>query len=275
MIKIKERTWVLMGGLFGMVLMLMLFPQLLYAGKLKVVTIPQEDQLREKGILIICPTNGTNQYCPEPDLDYDPHTEYKIHFVDPQGNNVDPVSITCTVIEKDVCHVPTGGGKQPGRRQTDLLDVETEATDLFNISDQFVCKYRSVKPGVGVLEVYFMNTPVGSDSNRNTVFIGDHILKVEAEDANGNKGAEIQDFCVLGFPTCGFFGEPYNCTQSAKVPDFFFPTKWPDDTIMNKYADPIYPFASCKNIALWQREVLGEEVQFCFEDFKLRGFQDP
>ena len=51
MIKIKERTWVLMGGLFGMVLMLMLFPQLLYAGKLKVVTIPQEDQLREKGIL--------------------------------------------------------------------------------------------------------------------------------------------------------------------------------------------------------------------------------
>src|SRR3972149_3951409 len=268
MIKIKERTWVLMGGLFGMVLMLMLFPQLLYAGKLKVVTIPQEDQLREKGILIICPTNGTNQYCPEPALDYDPHTEYKIHFVDPQGNNVDPVSITCTVIEKDVCHVPTGGGKQPGRRQFDLADVEAEATDLFNISDQFVCKYRSVKAGVGVLEVYFAD----SRSNRNTVFIGDHILKVEAVDANGNKGAQIQDICILGFPTCGFFGD---CTDNEKIPNFFFSTLWPDETFMNKYADPIYPFASCKNIALWEREVLGEEVQFCFQEFKIRAEQDP
>jgi len=129
-----------------------------------------------------------------------------------------------------------------------------------------------VKPGVGVLEVYFMNFPVGSGSNRNTVFIGDHILKVEAVDANGNKGAQIQDICIVGFPTCGYFED---CTDNEKIPNFFFSTLWPDETFMNKYADPIYPFASCKNIALWQREVLGEEVQFCFQEFKLRAFQDP
>lgn len=219
------------------IIAILIVPLLSYA-RLTVKTIPQEDQMRQKGIMILCPLAnfgepGSFDFCaaefefPE-NVVFDPHTEHKLHVEDANGNNVDPDSIKCTIIEKDVCHVPFSktGGRQ--------FDAEVEATNLVDISNRFICKYRKDKePGLGVLEVYFTGP-------RSPLFIGDHILKIEAE-KDGDKGSEIQDICIIGFPFTGELGA--------------FGVDWPEDGFKIKFADPLFPFASCKNLALFEREV--------------------
>jgi len=208
-------------------------------GELEIQTIPQEDQLRKKGIMILCPDSFSYSFCSyfkEVSQVRDTHAEYKID-IRLNGENVHPDFFTCNVIEKEVCHIPPEKGGFAG-----------EATELFDVTSHFKCVLNdSEKDGAGVLEVYYIGNP------EDARFIGDHILKVEAC-VGGVCGAEIQDLCILGEPTCDSFRD---CTSESKEPNFFFPVKWSSERLETifKFADPIYPFASCKNLALWQREL--------------------
>src|SRR3989337_2007545 len=183
------------------------------AAGLKIQTIPQEDQLREKGIMILCPDGFEYDFCITPftrgedstQFIRDIHAEYKID-IRLNGENVHPDFIACNVIEKEVCHIPPEKGGFAG-----------EATELFDVTSHFKCVLNdSEKDGAGVLEVYYTGN---ADDAR---FIGDHILKVEAC-VDGVCGAEIQDLCILGEPTCISFRD---CTRELKEPNFFFPVKW-------------------------------------------------
>jgi hypothetical protein len=245
-------------------------------------TIPQDDQLREKGIMILCPPPGTFEtgsgvanfdFAPCQDnfrilgtgfdgdigdliivsWDADYHAEYKVDFR-LNGVDTDPDSFECVILEKDVCN--------PKNRQ---FVVEEEATVVVDISDTFICKFRKAAghPGVGVLDLYWV------DLDFDESYIADHIFKVKAT-ANGQSGAEIQDLCILGFPSCrgfeclddqGRFTDncsfDSDCTNFNKNENYYFPI-FSDaiatvPTQFNLYADPLYPFASCKNAGIWQR----------------------
>ncbi|MGH7799886.1 MAG: hypothetical protein ACREOW_04545, partial [Thermodesulfobacteriota bacterium] len=98
------------------------------------------------------------------------------------------------------------------------------------------------------------------------VFIGDHILKVVAR-ADGNVGSEIQDICILGFASCRGFVDRF--TQDSELDDCrsfgrelpnsffytpnFFTSVFSGGEPFTVFADPLFPFASCKDAALWER----------------------
>jgi hypothetical protein len=311
----------ILGLLSGGLLTLMLTMNV-YAGispaatSLTVTMIPEDDQLREKGVMLLCVdipgvcdnisnlcrvgTVGNscsqNSDCdvscdalgtsPTADTSEDLHAAYKIHVVDNLGQNRCPSTLECKVVEKEVCHV---GNKAQGG----LSSIEVEATETIDVSRFFDCTFLcgegscnfsnntcldgpnqgepcssdadcSVKPGVGVLNVNFSELP-GTD------FIGDHMLKVIAcVEPEGICGSEIQDLCILNWPTCRAFrsvgmGRPDAC-RNDKDPNFInFATGVP--------ADPIWPFASCKTAAFWQRNVAsGLPVKQClFSGGKLVG----
>jgi hypothetical protein len=224
--------------------------------ELDIQIIAQEDQKREKSVMQLCSNNNGPEPCFEGDRDL--HAEYKILFA-ADGVNVDPDTLTCKVVEKEVCHVPSG--KTPAQ-----FFVEKEGTDTFDVSDRFVCKFRkSPVPGTGVLDVYF--TGDASDP----IFIGDHILKVEATKGD-RSGAVIQDICILDFPQCrcGEYDPNSNqcsdiCSDNPNYRDFWFSVDWPGGGTLNKFADPMAGFSSCKNLAIFQRNVVAEfPVELCF-----------
>ncbi|MGH7799878.1 MAG: hypothetical protein ACREOW_04505 [Thermodesulfobacteriota bacterium] len=83
--------------------------------------------------------------------------------------------------------------------------------------------------------------------------MGDHIVKIVAE-VDGIFGSEIQDLCILDEPNCD---PPYfdTCHGSfLKDEAFSFNVSGGD----GHTADAIFPFASCKNAALFQRTRLGD-----------------
>src|SRR3990170_5104791 len=109
-------------------------------GRLDVQTIPQDDQLRKKGIIF---TEGHV-------FGDDYHAEYKI---DVRQNGVDvDATIECIVIQKRVCN--------PKNRQIGLI-TEEEITELIDRSDSCECFFRQKTsgvpgsvPGVGVIDLY-------------------------------------------------------------------------------------------------------------------------
>ncbi|MGH7909083.1 MAG: hypothetical protein ACRENW_04440, partial [Thermodesulfobacteriota bacterium] len=84
--------------------------------------------------------------------------------------------------------------------------------------------------------------------------MGDHILKVVAE-RDGAVGSEIQDLCVLAAPNCAFFPGPFidgtQCQDFSKDEGFIFTTQVGSAPL--HAADAIFPFASCKASAQFQR----------------------
>lgn len=197
-------------------------------GRLEVQTIPQDDQLRKKGIIY----TGLDSFSP------DFHAEYKID-IRQDGVNVD-ADIRCIVLHKDVINPKV---RQPG------LISEEEVTEVTDVSEFCECFFRRAPgvPGVGVIDLYceFLDD----------FFLGDHILKVVAE-RDGAVGSEIQDLCVLAAPTCAFFPGPFidgtQCQDFSKDEGFVFSLE-ANLTENIHAADPIFPFASCKSAALFQR----------------------
>jgi len=185
-------------------------------GRLEIQTIPQDDQLRKKGIIIL-------------DSPADFHAEYKID-IRQDGINVDTDSLECIVLHKQVCNPKV---RQPG------LITEEELTEVTDFSDSCVCLFQQAPgvPGVGVIDLFceFPDAPF---------FWGDYILKVVAE-VDGVVGSEIQDLCVLEHPTCFFFD---TCQSDFKDPGFRFDIPGGN----GHTADAIFPFSSCKNAALFQ-----------------------
>ncbi|MGH7799882.1 MAG: hypothetical protein ACREOW_04525 [Thermodesulfobacteriota bacterium] len=269
------------GGVVFMLLMVFGVSLRPSYAELVIQTIPQDDQLREKGIIILCPQQSDGDFessCDEevdfspctddrrvlgqPDIigfpvcvssDTDFHAEYKVDFR-LNGRNVDPDELECLVLQKDVCTFDGG-----------------EATLVVDVTEFFTCKFRSDpnQPGVGVIDVYF-NEDGLRQANR-AVFIGDHILKVVAR-ADGNVGSEIQDICILGFASCrGFeprfqvdsifrddcrsFGQfiPFKVSDKFFYTPNFFTSVFSGGEPFTVFADPLFPFASCKDAALWER----------------------
>ena len=271
-----------MVGSWVVFMLLMVFGPLLspsYA-ELVIQTIPQDDQLREKGIIILCPPQEAEEpgFCEEPNWfpcvdnddairvlgtpdiigfpvcvssDTDFHAEYKVD-IRRNGVNVN-ADIECIVLEKDVCR--SGGG---------------EGTIIKDVTDFFTCKFRQdgINPGVGVIDIYF--NELGLLQFDRSAFIGDHILKVVAR-AGSDRGSEIQDICILGFATCRgfdprfqvdsqfsddcrFFGQEVPFGGDWFYTPNFFTSVFSSGQPYTIFADPLYPFASCKDAALWERE---------------------
>ena len=264
------------GGVVFMLLMVFGVSLRPSYAELVIQTIPQDDELREKGIMILCPVQDSSDpgFCEEADFspctddtrvlgtpdiigfpvcvssDTDFHAEYKVDFR-LNGRNVDPDTFECLVLQKDVC----------------VLDG-VEGTIVVDVTDNFTCKFRHDpdQPGVGVIDVYFNEFGLRENPNR-AVFIGDHILKVVAR-AGGNVGSEIQDICILGFASCrgfdGRFREFDDCRSFGQFIPFpvsdrffytpnFFTSVFSEGEPFTVFADPLFPFASCKDAALWER----------------------
>jgi hypothetical protein len=239
---------------------------LTFGPKLDVVTIPQDNQKLEKGIILLGITPpGLATTNPQNDL----LSQHKI-IVTYNGATLtwrvgDPgPSIACNVLEKDKIAVqpdPKTGDGQQG-------PWENLMTKLVDVSDKFVCKVRWKSPAVGVLEsvgvldVYYVGplplTPnnvlggtAGVTGASVGVWIADNILVVEAFFTVGRTvvfGSDIQDICVLGWGISGL------------LPTFVVPTLnivKPDGTIHYIWPNAMGDWVGCEALALAQRSILG------------------
>jgi hypothetical protein len=237
--------------------------------KLEVTTIPQDDQKREKGIIIlgIDPAAPTTKKDPmQPDL----MSQHKL-LVTYNGAVMTwalgsvGVTIACNVLEKDKVNVvpdpKTGDGKQ--------FPAENLMTKLVDVSDKFVCKprWKSPTPGLlesaGVLDVYYVGplpaaptaaAPLGGVTGASVgVWIADYIVVVEATITIGRTvvfGAEVQDICVLGW-----------AVNVGQLPNVRQPANWiitkPDGSHHYIWQEAFGNYVGCEDIALVQRNVLG------------------
>jgi len=201
--------------------------------KLEVVTIPEDDELRKTGVIII----GLSPKLPTWDKPYDRWC------YDRPGRCVDKLSqhkilvtfngvpvnfkVDCQFIKKEKLHPLQ-------KRQFEREELRTVLSDE---SALFKCKLRSGKPGVGVLDVYY----VGPQEKQ---FIADYIMVVQVWAKFGSTtvfGIEVQDVCVLGWAI------DYNTMRIWK----------PDNTYHFSWPDALGPFVSCEEAALWQRDNQG------------------
>ena len=154
--------------------------------------------------------------------------QFKI-LVSYNGVPVTPDSIFCQFVEKDKA--------QPLKNQQftaeNLVSVPKE-------NSNFICKYREGKPGVGVLDVYYIGDLLPQ-------YIADYILVVGATLAVGRTtvfGTEIQDICLLGFPL-------FEIPQAAPQ----------DGDIHVIVPDALGPYESCEDAALLQRQDSGSRFR--------------
>jgi hypothetical protein len=200
---------------------------------LVVKTIAEDDELRQTGIILM----ANSQSAFEGDstlLASKLLAQYKI-LVTFNGIPVTPTSYTCQIIEKDKVN--------PYKSPQGVW--ENLATKVV-VTDNFICKWRPGKPGVGVLDLYYIGTHTGQ-------FIADYVVVVQATLAIGRTvvyGTEMQDVCVLGWPVVVGVGEQ---AQNA-VPDYKM-TK-PDGTRHYIWADPLGNYMSCEDAALVQKNAL-------------------
>jgi hypothetical protein len=196
---------------------------------LRVTTIAEDDELRETGVMWMADTQAT--FVSGLPLAQDLLAQFKI-LVSYNGVPTTPTSTYCQFVEKD--------------KANPLKDQQFPAENLKSVPKEnpnFICKFRWGKPGVGVLDVYYIGASAGQ-------YIADYILVVGVDLAVGRTtvfGAEIQDICLLGWPTLEA-GTPYVITK-------------PDGTQHWIYADPLgLPTAkwiSCEDVALMQKDQLG------------------
>jgi len=228
---------------------------------LVVKTIPEDDEVRKTGVILLGMTTpefnfavlfpdeyhgliGIIEYpsfllqpgWPEPNTPTYPDflAQFKL-LVSFNGVPVTPDIVTCQVIEKD--------------KANPLKDKQFPAENLKTVpkdqSQNFVCKPRWAKPGVGVLDVYYIGPISGQ-------YISDYVLVVSASYTIGRtivSGAEIQDICVLGWPSTlvqevGFVFKPVPITK-------------PDGTVHWVYADALGTVASCEDMSLLEKYALG------------------
>ena len=244
---------------------------LAFGPKLEVVTIPQDNQKLEKGIIIlgINPANPNSKIAALPT---DLLSQHKI-IVTYNGATLlwsvgsPGPTMACNILEKDKVNVvpdpKTGKGKQG--------TYENLMTTLVDVSDKFVCKVRWKSPAtgvlesVGVLDVYYkgplpkaektvagVSSTAGVTGKSVGVWIADNILVVEVFFTVGRTvvfGSDIQDICVLGW------GVNTNVPQTDSTP-FTRITK-PDGTWHYIWTNAMGDFVSCEDLALAQRDVLG------------------
>ena len=194
-----------------------------------VLTIPEDDEVHKTGIMLLgTPPVGSPYYMSKTDL----LAQFKV-IVSLNGVPV-TARLYCQVIEKDkVNPLKTKQGAWEN-----LVSVPKDMTG------NFVCKYREGKPGVGVIDVYWVGPSATSTIISVGQFIADYILIVQFTYTVGRTviyGTEMQDICVLGWS----FDE-----------DFGVLTK-PDGTEHFVFPAPLGDFNSCEDAALYQKDLLG------------------
>ena len=220
------------------------------APKLEVVTIPQDDQTREKGIMIL----GLGGVTQQGDTAKDLMSQHKI-VVTYNGQiltwslgSTAQVYVACNVLEKDKVRVVD----DPKTTAVPQGTWENVKTKLVDVSANFVCKlrwkspagYSSMQESVGVVDVYFKGTPTSA-------YIADHILVLQAFITIGRTiimGTDIQDICVLGwaFSPTSSTARDLNPVRVTK----------PDGTYHWIWVNPLGNFVSCEDAALAQRNAL-------------------
>lgn len=228
---------------------------------LVVKTIAEDDEMRKTGIILLGMTTPSFDFdvlfqpfgpniqfpavvvtpgWPEPNVQTFPKflAQFKM-LVSFNGVPVTPTTITCQVIEKDKVN-PIKDKQFPAE------NLKTRPLDQ---SQNFVCKFRPAKPGVGVLDVYYVGPTTGQ-------YIADYVLNVGASVTIGRNvvfGQEIQDICVLGWPSTLVQFEIGSVNFAFKP---VIITK-PDGTIHVVYPDALGTVASCEDMALMQHYALG------------------
>jgi len=220
--------------------------------KLDVKTIAQDDQKREKGIILlglVPHSNWVKGYSDElgiPKL----VSQHKL-LVSYNGQTLfwrigspGPV-ITCNILEKDKANPVDDKFGVP----TKQFPQENLVTKLFDVSDKFICKPRWKHPAglpgyfesVGVLDVYYVGPLIPT-------VIADNILVVEASLVIGKtviQGTDIQDICVLGWSMS-------SNDEVITLPD--------GGAVIFSSADALGPFVGCEQAALEQRDNLGVPI---------------
>lgn len=211
---------------------------------LQVITIPQDDQLRQTGLMFLGLTDGKNKAT-------DLMAQFKIivllngHVVATSGRGI-TLTLKCNVIEKDKEALPPDTTKSKTVIVSRQFPRENLKTKLLDVADQFKCKPKWKPNGesVGVLDVYFIGPTVAD-------YIADHILVVMVTYTIGAqtfKGDDMQDICILGWPA-----------DDAIVHTV---TKSNGDT-HDLVENPLGDWAGCEELALYERSVTGQEP---FED---------
>jgi hypothetical protein len=205
---------------------------------LEVTTIAEDDEVRKTGIIVLglTPKTGwdpkpSDAYCnANPGDCIDKLSQHKI-LVTFNGVPV-TFNVDCQFIKKEKLH-PL---QKPQFSEEQLRTVVTDE------SANFVCKLRTGKPGVGVLDVYY----VGPQEKQ---FIADYVMVVMVWTTIGTTtiyGAEVQDVCVLGWAIDS------NTIRITK----------PSGDAHYSWPDALGPFVSCEEAALWERDNQGLPVLY-------------
>lgn len=197
-----------------------------------VLTIPEDDEVHNTGIMLLgSPPAHSPFYLSKTDL----LAQFKV-IVSLNGVPV-TATLKCQVIEKDkVNPLKTKQGVWEN-----LVSVPKDMTG------NFVCKYREGKPGVGVIDVYWVGPSATSTIISVGQFIADYILIVQFTYTVGRTviyGTEMQDICVLGW------------SLYTGASPYFVVTK-PDGTEHYVFPNPLGNFHSCEDAALYQKDLLG------------------
>jgi hypothetical protein len=253
--------------------------------KLQVWTIPQDDQKREKGIILLgldtaigetvnSAANGAAEYqcvdaatwaamdatssltgvnpppiCGPQDL----MSQHKI-LITYNGalwnwriGSTDPQPIVvCNFLEKDKVNVIPDPKTGKGKQGS----YENLMTKMVDVSEQFVCKFRPKSPVVGYYESagildVYFTGPFDGH------YIADTILVVTVSLTLGRTvifGSDIQDICVLGWAVG-------TSPILAKQPTVDI-TK-PDKTHHYIWDNSLGTYVGCEDVALLQRQALG------------------
>jgi hypothetical protein len=193
-------------------------PVLAVAGPTLVVrTVAEDDQIRRTGVIIlgIEPPGPLPQQSPFSTADWLAQFKISITY---NGIAVNATTLYCQVIEKD--------------KYNPMKDQQFPAENLKTVpkdqSGLFVCKWRSGKPGIGVLDVYYVGTAAAE-------YIADYVLVVSATYTIGRTvvyGTDVQDICVLGWPVVIALGQ-------------------------FSFFDPLGSYVSCEDAALAEKDAAG------------------
>lgn len=239
---------------------------------LTIVTIAEDDEVRNKGIMILCVTGALDftdprdqeaarafdedtceagpQYFYEPPLPsawIDKWADYKVIVLLPNGAKFFwPVSqafptglvLACEVIEKDTV--------EPKIPQASWEVLKKMVVD---VSGDFECKFRWKAIGgffwsVGVLDVYYTGV-------QNSEHVAPYILDIQASYTDPVSrvvyyGAEMQDLCILAWP----FSDDDEWQKEA------FTLYKPEGRTVVRVPDPLDGFVSCEDATLFQRQLL-------------------
>ena len=199
--------------------------------RVNIKSTAEDDLVRRTGIMVL----GSGKPAGWPfsySAGWDYFAQYEL-VVDFQGLPISPDYVICQALRMDLVNPPT----TPGSRQFGSESLKTKVTD---VSANIICKFRSVSPGVGSLDLYW----IGGLSNNN---IADYMIVINIGVHIGDAtiwGTDSLDLCVLGF------------SMDANVLSFTMP----DGSVRYTWVNPMSGFFSCQDAAWWQRRYLGVSI---------------